>query len=591
MRRYKGIGQKEGKAKVQISEDVQDRFAETSASELECIKSGYYQLWLFAMRHWPELSGISPRKDRKAQKVKTNACEKWWPRLGLLAYQLGFDSPEISRLREQSPDWIMSNSFLDEARPQDSFEVDGEMHNRVVQGICNILNLIKPREVHHSLPKLTTDTNEAPPEQRCGRPFDSSQQRDSKHLFLNHIYQDQSELCKDYISSFAVKAQVFLAFFGHNTPLFSVFTHNTQEELPATQQLPTAMDIDTFSTNYSSSQFRFESQPRNNNIPPAKSANAAQSLPFPELGNLSFLPVVSGRENGETNPQPRAIPERKNGETNPQPPAVPERENGETDLQPSAVPERENGETDLQPPAVPERENGKANLQLANRENREANLWPPAVPESENGGTTSQAATENDSQPNNLPTQSSEQAVEIVNLDKNLEHSAVMKHVFNRLTPGNKVLVFRHEHRFKIFRNGQGQQQRFLDEITDLIKQQYCFAITGKDNGRLVYINVKETEKEAVQHDIIFAIKKRKLGEGWEGHASALGKRVADGEHHSATQSKGAKGVEEVIFSRDQSSKGEKGIEKVIFSRDQSSKGEKGIEEVLSDTCSFASSL
>jgi hypothetical protein len=44
MRRYKGTGQSEGKAKIQTSEGVQNRFMETPASELECIKLGYYQL-------------------------------------------------------------------------------------------------------------------------------------------------------------------------------------------------------------------------------------------------------------------------------------------------------------------------------------------------------------------------------------------------------------------------------------------------------------------------------------------------------------------------------------------------------------------
>ncbi|KAI9773394.1 MAG: hypothetical protein M1840_007609 [Geoglossum simile] len=164
MRRYKGIGQEEGKAKVQISEDVHDEFVETLASELECIKSGYYQLWLFAMRHWPELTGILPRKDPGAPKPKSGgSAEKWWPRLGLLAHQLGFDSPEITRLRVQSPDWMIADSFLHRARPRDIYQLDGEAHNRVVQGICNLIKLIEPKEAHRSLPKLTSDANEAPP--------------------------------------------------------------------------------------------------------------------------------------------------------------------------------------------------------------------------------------------------------------------------------------------------------------------------------------------------------------------------------------------------------------------------------------------
>jgi Protein of unknown function (DUF3723) len=223
MRRYKGIGQEEGKAKVQTSENIRDEFVESSASELQCIKSGYYQLWLFAMRHWPELTGILPRKDPGAPKPKIGGSgEKWWPRLGLLAYQLGFDSPEITRLRVQSPDWIIVDSFLHQARPRDIYRLDGEAHTRIVQGICNLIEPIELKELHHSLPKLTSDANEAPPEQRCGKPFNSSHQRDAKHLFLDNICQDQPSSSGDYVSSFAVRKQLFLAFFGHRTPVFSV---------------------------------------------------------------------------------------------------------------------------------------------------------------------------------------------------------------------------------------------------------------------------------------------------------------------------------------------------------------------------------
>ncbi|KAL8789533.1 MAG: hypothetical protein Q9213_001146 [Squamulea squamosa] len=87
--------------------------------QMEC---GYRQLCIFAWRHFPELIGIAPHKNKGTAKPKIQQINKHsWRRLGRLAQGLGFDSEEISALANKNPDLGMAIAFLKQARPPEFY--------------------------------------------------------------------------------------------------------------------------------------------------------------------------------------------------------------------------------------------------------------------------------------------------------------------------------------------------------------------------------------------------------------------------------------------------------------------------------------
>jgi hypothetical protein len=51
--------------------------------------------------------------------------------------------------------------------------------------------------------------------QLCGRPYNTSHENDRQHLFLQRIYSTSEAECREFITSFGVKRDTFLCFFGY----------------------------------------------------------------------------------------------------------------------------------------------------------------------------------------------------------------------------------------------------------------------------------------------------------------------------------------------------------------------------------------
>ncbi len=68
------------------------------------------------MRHFPEMTGISPRKEiGKAKPLKKESNPALWHDLACLAVDLGFRTKEALRLQRQDPDEALASQFLQHA--------------------------------------------------------------------------------------------------------------------------------------------------------------------------------------------------------------------------------------------------------------------------------------------------------------------------------------------------------------------------------------------------------------------------------------------------------------------------------------------
>ena len=181
---------------------------ENTGSEVENARLGYLQLWMFAWRHFPELSGITPRKDVGYPKPQAKASNpQCLHRLAEMAHWLGFGSSKITELLSQDPDMSMARSFLEEARPKEFYSMSGDTRARVVQQIHQALKT--------SSDSLTQDPQRTDQvvgilDHRCGRPHQGSHDSSKSRFFFPIIYGDTIK----ELSYLSVNRDIFLAFFG-----------------------------------------------------------------------------------------------------------------------------------------------------------------------------------------------------------------------------------------------------------------------------------------------------------------------------------------------------------------------------------------
>lgn len=162
-RTYTDVSQKEGNVLIQ---DGEKSFTLSPGGELSRFYFGYRQLWLYAMRHFPEMIGIPPLKDtgRPKPPVKERD-EDCWNDFAQLAFNLGFRSQEIQGLR-RGPD----NSTIREDSRSD-------------------------------LPDHSVDVEGEPISRRCGKPYLTSHEFDKKYLFPISLYTPTRQSPKQGITS------------------------------------------------------------------------------------------------------------------------------------------------------------------------------------------------------------------------------------------------------------------------------------------------------------------------------------------------------------------------------------------------------
>lgn len=185
-------------------------------------ETGYRQLWLFAMRHFPELVQTPPRLENRQQKIIIKEPDhRLWFQFADLAHKLQFDSPQIRKLRSNDPDKELVMSFLEKARASEFYEFDREIQAEAI--ICS-LRACNKKSHNVAIPAFTGHSS-TPIQRRHGRPFEQDHLRDRHLLFLSNMFGSSAVSPPDVdvdITSFFVKHTFFQSFWG--------FSASTQQE-------------------------------------------------------------------------------------------------------------------------------------------------------------------------------------------------------------------------------------------------------------------------------------------------------------------------------------------------------------------------
>ena len=167
----------------------------------------YAQLWAYCLRHFPDMTAVTPRKERSKEKpaVKESNPELWHG-LGKLAVSLGFHSQAATDLASKDPDRELASQFLHHARPGSQAE------NGCVEDIAKILGRMRRNRSGRPQPE-TISANPLALERRCGRPFEDDHTRDGGHLFVPFLWADTGASGPN-ITTLFVKRDLFSACLG-----------------------------------------------------------------------------------------------------------------------------------------------------------------------------------------------------------------------------------------------------------------------------------------------------------------------------------------------------------------------------------------
>ncbi len=171
---------------------------------------GYYVLWLFALRNFPEMINIAPRKDptkSKPQIVEPNP--RLWREFGSLTLKVGFRTPAAEALASQGTHQELASKIIQ----QQGFQVE---HNRdAVEDLSLLLARLRRANVEYSPPAFVAD-DVLSAYRRYGRPFEEDHHNDKDVLFLPTIYQEAGESGGDITTAFR-KRHMFRSFFAITT--------------------------------------------------------------------------------------------------------------------------------------------------------------------------------------------------------------------------------------------------------------------------------------------------------------------------------------------------------------------------------------
>lgn len=171
-----------GQRRIQIQTDENNYEHRLEASAERAEWKAYRQLWLYAMRHFNELTSRAPRQDHQGKKL-SNLREEliWWSNLFKLAKSSGYTDvhshfPTISEADEE-----MSVGFLQRVRPATMYDLSSVEFHNTVQDFMQLLQQIMPRRTSTQEVKLTEFPQHIA--YRCGVPYEQKFFEDRSLLF------------------------------------------------------------------------------------------------------------------------------------------------------------------------------------------------------------------------------------------------------------------------------------------------------------------------------------------------------------------------------------------------------------------------
>ncbi|KAF7136920.1 hypothetical protein CNMCM5793_006582 [Aspergillus hiratsukae] len=186
-------------------------FRHQRASQSDRAEVGYRQLWLYAMRHYPQI----PREQRNDNLVAKPGYEKADEMIlhdmAVLAQRLGFDSPHIQNLIQQSPDRQMARDILLKARKPDRYQYPEDIFESLVTRICDCFS--EAVSLDHPTSPEPAMAREVKLNERYGLPHRNDQRQDSRLLFLDELHADNVPLDRK-VTTLCVRRCFYFAFFG-----------------------------------------------------------------------------------------------------------------------------------------------------------------------------------------------------------------------------------------------------------------------------------------------------------------------------------------------------------------------------------------
>ena len=199
---------------IQLTEVADDKRTEISAESVHW--KVYRQLWLYAMRHFPEMTGHPPRIENAKSKMKMPGLEySWWYGIAELAKRCGYQGVQVPYSSEADADEQMTRDFLRRVRPSSLYTFKNSNLDQTIGQIMAILE-------EDYLARSTNGNNQelvpcdADINHRCGVPFWSSFYADRSNLFLSQVYSTHSS--GHVATTFSVKSTMFKNFFGYIYP-------------------------------------------------------------------------------------------------------------------------------------------------------------------------------------------------------------------------------------------------------------------------------------------------------------------------------------------------------------------------------------
>jgi hypothetical protein len=186
-------------------------FRHYSRSQADPAELGYRQLWLYAMRHYPRLSKKPQKREPMAKPNHDVMDHMILYDMAALARKLGFKSPQIDQLMQQSPDRQIAQDALLRARRPDCYGYNAAEVESLIDKVTECF--LRAIPLDHQPPVQCVSGRETKRVSRYGHPQAKSQLQDRQFLFLDQIHGAPIPTVQK-ATSFFVRCSVYFTFFG-----------------------------------------------------------------------------------------------------------------------------------------------------------------------------------------------------------------------------------------------------------------------------------------------------------------------------------------------------------------------------------------
>ena len=204
---FKSDGRRET-CPVQTSEAA---FRSQAGSTSDLFELAYRQLWLFVMRHYPQLARKTTSKKVVAKSSCGEADEIVLYDMAVLSQRLGFDSTSVTDLLKCAPDRQIAREALLKARKPGSYRYDADTFESLIDRVVECFASAVAYGAHPASNVVLRGVSGL--RSRCGPPRQDMHLLDRSLLFLDRVHA-KSPSTSDVVSSFYVRQCVYFAFFG-----------------------------------------------------------------------------------------------------------------------------------------------------------------------------------------------------------------------------------------------------------------------------------------------------------------------------------------------------------------------------------------